>query len=41
VGAPGRPGLWIREDGGGSLTLLRSQVGEIRNESKAFEIRTK
>lgn len=38
LGTPGRPGLWIRNDAGGSLMLLRSQVGEVRNDSRAFEI---
>ncbi len=38
LGAPGRPGLWIREDAVGGLILLRSQVGEVRNDSKNFRI---
>lgn len=38
LGSPGRPGLWIREDAVGGVTLLRSQVGEVRNDSKAFQI---
>jgi Pectate lyase superfamily protein len=39
LGAPGRPDLFIREDAGGGLTLVRGQVPSVRNESKAFEIR--
>ena len=39
LGSPGRPGLWIREDAAGGLILLRSQVGEVCNDSKNFEIR--
>jgi hypothetical protein len=38
LGAPGRPGLWIRDDAVGGLILLRSQVGEVRNDSKNFRI---
>lgn len=40
LGSPGRPGLWIREDAMGGITVLRSQLGEMRNDSKAFEIRS-
>lgn len=40
VGAPGRPGLWIREDAAGDLTLVRSQVGEIRRDVPDFGIHT-
>lgn len=40
VGAPGRPDVWIREDAAGHLALSGSRVGEIRNDSKAFEIRS-
>jgi hypothetical protein len=38
LGSPGRPGLWIRGDAVGGLILLRSQVGEVRNESKSFRV---
>ncbi len=38
LGSPGRPGLWIREDAAGGLILLRSQVGEVRNDSKTLRI---
>ncbi|HWA24084.1 MAG TPA: glycosyl hydrolase family 28-related protein, partial [Lacunisphaera sp.] len=38
LGAPGRPGLWIRKDAEGGLMILRSQIGEVRNESGSFEI---
>ena len=39
LGAPGRPDLFIREDAGGGLKLVRSQLQSVRNESKDFEIR--
>ncbi|AOS44850.1 Pectate lyase superfamily protein [Lacunisphaera limnophila] len=39
LGAPGRPDLFIREDAGGSLSLIRAQVPSVRNESKDFEIK--
>ena len=38
LGSPGRPGLWIREDAAGELTLLRSEVGPVHNDSKSFQI---
>ncbi|MFZ5495672.1 MAG: glycosyl hydrolase family 28-related protein [Verrucomicrobiota bacterium] len=40
LGSPGRPGLWIREDAMGGITVMRSQLGEVRNDSKTFEIRS-
>ncbi len=39
LGAPGRPGLWIRNDANGGLSLRRSSVGDVRNESSNFKIR--
>ncbi len=38
IGAPDRPGLWVRADAAGTLTLRRSTVGEVRNESLVFKI---
>jgi hypothetical protein len=38
VGAPGRSGLWIREDAKGGMILLRSQVSSMRNDSRFFKI---
>lgn len=38
LGAPGRPGLWIREDAEGGLILLRSHLGEVRNDSRKFRL---
>jgi hypothetical protein len=38
LGAPGKFGLWIREDAKGGLILLRSKVSSVRNDSKFFRI---
>lgn len=38
LGSPGRPGLWIREDATGGLTLVRAQLAEVRNESADFKV---
>ncbi len=38
LGAPGRPGFWVRSDANGGLKLVRSQVGEERNESSNFKV---
>lgn len=39
LGAPGGPGVWIRNDAAGGLTGTRSSLGEVRNESADFTIR--
>lgn len=36
VGLRGRHGLWINKDAVGTLTLRKSVVGEIKNESSAL-----
>mgnify|MGYP001551848515 CR=1 FL=1 len=38
LGAPGRHGLWIREDAAGDLTLIRAQLAGVHNESANFKI---
>lgn len=40
LGATGRHGLLVREDAAGGLTLIRAQMGSVRNESTSFEIHT-
>ena len=40
LGAPGRHGLWIREDAVGELTVIDSDLGEVQNESAQFVLRT-
>lgn len=39
LGAPERPGLWIREDAVGELTVVDSELGKSRNDSKQFTLR--
>lgn len=38
VGDPGRPGLWIRGDAAGSVTLKQSNVGVILDDSSEFKV---
>jgi hypothetical protein len=38
IGTNGRHGLWVREDAGGSLTLVHSKIAEIQNRSSTFTI---
>jgi len=38
LGAPSRHGLWIRNDVGGSLTVVNSQIVEIQNDSSRFTL---
>jgi hypothetical protein len=38
LGTPGRHGLWIREDAAGGLTLIRTQLAGVHNESGSFKI---
>ena len=41
LGLANRPGLWIRKDVEGDLRIVRSQLGEVRKESEAFQLRRK
>lgn len=41
LGASGRPGLWIREDAIGDLSVGGSELGEIRNDSTHFTLHSK
>jgi hypothetical protein len=38
LGTPGRHSLWIREDAAGGLTLIRTQLAGVHNESGSFKI---
>ena len=38
VGTKGRHGLWVREDAEGSLTVVRSEILNIQNDSSTFTI---
>lgn len=40
LGAPGRPGLWIREDAAGGIKLVRSHMSLVRNESPHFVVKS-
>jgi hypothetical protein len=41
IGAPGRAALWIRDDVAGSLTIAKSKIADIKNDSKSFTISSK
>jgi hypothetical protein len=38
IGAKGKHGLWISSEANGGLSLTKSHISEIRNESKNFSI---
>jgi hypothetical protein len=38
IGTNGRHGLWVREDAGGSLTIVNSKISDIQNSSSTFTI---
>jgi hypothetical protein len=38
IGTSGRHGFWVREDAGGSLTLVHSTIADIQNSSGTFTI---
>ncbi len=38
LGAPGRHALWIRDDAAGGLTLVRTHLAGVHNESGSFKI---
>jgi hypothetical protein len=38
LGAPGRHGLWVQEDARGSLSIARSKIADIVNQSRNFSI---
>ncbi len=40
LGAPGRHGLWIRQDARGDLTLAESKISEIHSDSPDFTLHT-
>jgi hypothetical protein len=40
LGAPDRHELWIREDAAGGLTLVRTPLASVHNESGHFELKT-
>jgi hypothetical protein len=40
LGTQGRHGLWVRDDARGSLTIIKSQITEIKNSSADFQIST-
>jgi hypothetical protein len=40
LGAPERQAVWIREDADGGMTLVDSEIAQIRNDSAHFSVRT-
>ena len=38
LGVPSRHGLWIRQDAAGSLTIAKSTIDDVRNDSATFAI---
>jgi len=41
IGADGHHGLWVRDDAVGDLTIVRSSIVDLKNDSHSFQIITK